>query len=82
MGVIRRLFLRRFRGLGLLSDLFLVGAAGARLARARRQPANGAGAVSPGELALAGGAAFRLLRRLRRSRKAKRLARTADVTVE
>ena len=82
MGVIRRLFFRRFGRLGFLSDLFLVGAAGARLVRARRQPAAGAGAVSPGELALAGGAAFRLLRRLRRSRKAKRLARALDVTSE
>ena len=82
MGVIRRLFLRRFSRLGFLSDLFLVGAAGARLARARRQPANGTGAVTPGELVLAGGAAFRLLRRFRRSRKAKRLARAADAPVE
>ncbi len=81
MGVIRRTFFRRFRGLGLLSDLFLVGAAGARLMKGRRQPA-GATAVNPGELALAGGAAFRLLRRLRRSRKAKRLAKAAGVEVE
>lgn len=82
MGVIRRLFFRRFRGLGLLSDLFLVGAAGARLFRARRQPANGVGPVSPGELALAGGAAFRLLRRFGRSRKAKRQARALDAAAE
>ncbi|MEL7158225.1 MAG: hypothetical protein AAFN30_16720 [Actinomycetota bacterium] len=73
----RNLFARRFRRLGLLSDLVMVGAAGAKLVRGRGAGRDRASSVGPGELVLAAGAGFRLLRRLRRSRAARKLRRTA-----
>ena len=72
MGLIRNGLTRRFPKIGLLSDLALVGAAVNRAMQ--RKGGTGAKAGSTAELALAGGAAFRLLRRWRRRRKAKKLA--------
>lgn len=72
MGLIRNRISRRFPTLGLLSDLALVGATVNRFMQRKNVP--GAKAGSTAELALAGGAAFRLLQRLRRRRKAKKLA--------
>jgi hypothetical protein len=76
MGIIRNRLTRRFPTFGLLSDLALVGAAASRLFQ--RQSGTGPTAkASTTELALAGGAAFRLLRRFRRRRKAQKAARAA-----
>ncbi len=73
MGIIRNRLTRRFPTVGLVSDLALVGAAASRLFQ-RQGGAGAAAKASPAELALAGGAAFRLLRRLRRRRKIKKAA--------
>lgn len=77
MGIFRNRVHRRFPVLGLLSDLALVGAAANRMVQRRRGYAT-ANAASGAELALAGGAALRLLGRLRRRRKARKLSRAAD----
>lgn len=71
MALFRNRLTRRFSTLGLLSDLALVGTAVGRLAQ--RQNGSGTRKASPVELALAGGAALRLLQRLRRRRKRRRL---------
>lgn len=71
MGFIRNRLARRFPFLGLASDVALVGAAAGRLLQRRNGTA--ATPASPIEMALAGGAAFRLFRRYRRRRKAKRI---------
>lgn len=67
MGIIRRRLTKRFSSLGLLSDLALVGTAANRLAQRR----NGTSTANPSmtEMVLAGGAALRLVQRLRRRRK-------------
>lgn len=70
MGIIRNPLTRRFSTLGLLSDLALVGVAVGRLAK--RQNGSAGAKASPTELVLAGGAALRLLGRLRRRRKARK----------
>ncbi len=72
MGLIRNRISRRFPKLGLLSDLALVGAAVNRATQRKNSPGSNAG--SSAELVLAAGAAFRLVKRLRRRRKAKKLA--------
>lgn len=73
MGIIRNRLTRRFATLGLVSDLALVGAT---LSRAlQRRNGTGAKSASMTEMALAGGAALRLLGRLRRRRKVRRAAR-------
>ena len=72
MGVIRNLLSRRFPKVSLLSDLALVGAAAGRVLQRRQSALPLAG--SPVELALAGGAALRLVQRWRRRRKSKKLA--------
>lgn len=69
MGFLRNRLNRRFPRLGLLSDVALVGAAANRLAR-RDKSSGAAGAASNAELVLAVGAAMRLLRRVRRRRRA------------
>lgn len=71
MGLFRNRLTRRSSKLGLASDVALVGAAAGRLAGRR----SGRGAGSPTELVLAGGAAFRLLRRFLRRRRNKRSAK-------
>ena len=76
MGFFRTRLLRRFPRLGLAADLALVGSAASRLFR-RGGQTGASRAMSAPEMALAGGAAFRLLGRLRRRRKARRLARAA-----
>ena len=69
MGLLRNRLTRRFSTLGLVSDVALVATA---LTRAVRSNGN-RGRPSPVELAFAGGAALRLLQRLRRRRRARRL---------
>lgn len=73
MGLFRNRSSRRSSKLGLFSDLFLVGTAAGRMAQQRRAGAGTARASSGAEMALAGGAAFRLARRLLRRRKARKL---------
>lgn len=70
MGLLRNQVTRRFKTLGLLSDLALVGGAAARVVQRR----NGTATRDPSivELALAGGAAVRLLRRFGRRRRNRR----------
>ena len=70
MGFIRNRITRRFGFLGLLSDLALVGTTASRLMQ--RRTAGPAAKMSATEMALAGGAAMRLLQRLRRRRKQRR----------
>ncbi|MCP3989306.1 MAG: hypothetical protein GY724_09545 [Actinomycetia bacterium] len=68
---------RRFRTIGLLSDVAMVAAAGMRVAR--RSKVENARSNDPGELVLLAGASWRLLRRIRKvrhSRRARRLAST------
>lgn len=72
MGIIRSRLARRFTTLGLISDLALVGAAAGRIFQ--RKGAPGAKSASMTEMALAGGAALRLLQRMRRRRKSRKLA--------
>jgi hypothetical protein len=74
MGLVRNRLTRRFKGLGLISDVALVGTAAGRAARR-----GGGSKMSAGEMAMAGGAALRLVRRLRRRRKAKKAARIIEV---
>ena len=74
MKFLLRSFASRSSRLGLLSDIAMVTAAAVRVAR---KPATGSTAASarmsaaarPGEWILVGGAAFRLLRRIRAVRK-------------
>ena len=75
MSFLRRVFSSRFRSLGLLSDIAMVGAAASRVVRrpAGARPAGRSGANRPGELILVAGAAFRLLKRIRRVRRKRRL---------
>lgn len=79
MGLFRSRVSRRFPLAGLLSDLALVGATASRLAR-RRTATGPTGTLSGVEVALAGGAAFRLLQRLVRRRRARRRTRAIDPT--
>lgn len=70
----------RFKAIGFISDLAMVGAAAMRVAR---RPSGGAAARSggrsgPGEWFLVAGAALRLLRRIRRVRKDRRVTATND----
>ncbi len=71
MRFLRNRLARRFPRLGLLSDLALVGAAVSQLTR-RGQSSGTAKAGSGIELALAGGAALRLINRFRRRRAQRR----------
>lgn len=72
MRLFRNVLFRRFRTLGLLSDVAMVTAAGLRVARrSRSEPGRSSNA---GELMLLAGAGYRILRRLRRARRARRLA--------
>ena len=64
--------LRMFRKLSLLSDVVMVTAAGLRIARRSRSGSGKGNDV--GELMLVTGAGYRILRRLRRARRARRLA--------
>jgi len=71
MRFLRNRLARRFPRLGLLSDLALVGAAVSQLTR--RDGSSGTAKAGSGiELALAAGAALRLVNRFRRRRSAKR----------
>jgi hypothetical protein len=77
MGRFRNRLNRRFPRLGLASDLAMVGATASRVVRSR----NGSGSARPAsgvELALAGGAAVRLLGRWRRRRRNRRLAQAIE----
>lgn len=67
MGIIRNRLTRRFKTLGLLSDLALVGAAANQLVQRRNGTAVRSASMT--EMALAGGAAMRLVQRLRRRRR-------------
>jgi len=71
MRFLRNRMARRFPKLGLISDLALVGAALSQLTR-RGESSGPARASSGIELALAGGAALRLLNRFRRRRARRR----------
>ncbi|MEM8922147.1 MAG: hypothetical protein AAGD35_01510 [Actinomycetota bacterium] len=89
MGLIKKLFVRPSGRLGLLSDAVMVGTAASRVAGRRGTTASGAGsrpAMGPGEMALTGAAALRLLQRLRRARKRRKLrkagAYVADAAVD
>lgn len=73
MGFFRNKVTRRSSVLGLLSDLALIGAAANRAIQRRGD--SGSAKASVTELTLAGGAAFRLLQRMRRRRKARKLAK-------
>lgn len=64
MGIIRNSVTRRFKTLGLLSDLALVGAAANQMIQRRNGTATREASMT--EMALAGGAAMRLFQRLRR----------------
>ncbi len=66
---------RRFRTIGLLSDVAMVAAAGMRVAR--RSKADNARSNDPGELVLLAGASWRLLRRIRKVRRSRRDRRLA-----
>jgi hypothetical protein len=82
MGFLRNRVARRIPVIGVLSDLALVGAAANRLVQKRRggtgvASASGTGGPAGPELLLAGAAAFRLLRRVRRSRKRRRALRAS-----
>jgi hypothetical protein len=76
MGLLRNRT-RRFSRLGLISDLFLVGTAAGRMVQRRNGSGTGSAASGP-ELALAGGAAYRLARRWLRRRKRRKLPSSAD----
>lgn len=67
MGLFRNKLNRRFKTLGLISDLALVGGAAARLIQRRGDRMSRAASMT--EMALAAGAVLRLLRRLGRRRK-------------
>ncbi len=83
MKFLKRLLLGRFRTLGLLSDVAMVAAAASRVARRPGgTTASSAAGAGPGELVLVAGAAFRLLRRIRRVRKNRRAAGVIDVTAD
>ncbi len=75
MGFVRNRLSRRFSSLGLVSDLALVGAAMGRAFQRKNGVATSK--ASGTELVLAGGAAFRLLQRLRRNRKARKARKLA-----
>lgn len=85
MGIVKNLFVRPSGRLALLSDLVMVGAAGAKLVRGRNRSGSAARSgrpVGPGEALLAAGAGLRLVRRLRRRRAARRLRRLATAAGE
>lgn len=71
------MLVRRFRNLGLLSDVAMVTAAGLRVAR--RSSSDSGRRNDIGELLLLTGAGYRILRRLRRVRRKRRERRLASV---
>lgn len=79
MGLVRNRLTRRSRTLGVVSDLAVIAATGRRLVqRSRVTSSGGVGEKAElGQLVLAAGATFRILRRLRRRRKSGRVTTSA-----
>jgi len=79
MGILRSRAAKKFSKFGLLSDLALLASAVTRLFQHKNGVSSQKMAGSTTELALLGGAAFRLLRRVTRRRKNKK-ARKSSLT--
>ncbi|MGF1596383.1 MAG: hypothetical protein ACFCVK_05545 [Acidimicrobiales bacterium] len=69
MRFLRSAVFGRFKTIGLLSDLAMVGAAAFRVAK---RPGGGRRRSNPAQWLVVGGAALRLLRRIRRVRRRRR----------